>query len=198
MRHDRVGCQLYPGSGGIHTTVEESSVAACRFATARSLSSPPARPDAGSAVTRHPQWFTDIHPFGLPLTCNTRPERAPLSFSLGFAPGHYWPRTPGRGPVQDTDRSHVFDIKVEPPIDGLLTTVRSARGAVPAFQPVRFPEPPPEPGVPVSQAPGSPQAPEGFLLVLPRCWATATVSSFLGRGNAWCAPWPGRTGSRRR
>jgi hypothetical protein len=33
------GCQLYPGSGGVHETVEPSSVAACRFATARSSSS---------------------------------------------------------------------------------------------------------------------------------------------------------------
>ncbi len=48
MRYDRVGCHLYPGSGGVHTTVEESSVAACRFSTARSSSSPPARPDVGS------------------------------------------------------------------------------------------------------------------------------------------------------
>jgi hypothetical protein len=28
MRYDRVGCQLYPGSSGVHTTVESSSVAA--------------------------------------------------------------------------------------------------------------------------------------------------------------------------
>jgi len=48
MRYDRVGCHLYPGSGGVHTTVGQSSVAACRFSAARSLSSPPARPDAGS------------------------------------------------------------------------------------------------------------------------------------------------------
>jgi hypothetical protein len=48
MRYDRVGCQLYPGSSGVHTTVDPSSVAACRFSTARSSSSPPARPDLES------------------------------------------------------------------------------------------------------------------------------------------------------
>jgi hypothetical protein len=48
MRYDRVGCQLYPGSSGVHATVDPSSVAACRFSTARSLSSPPSRPDLGS------------------------------------------------------------------------------------------------------------------------------------------------------
>ena len=45
---DRVGCHLHPGSSGVHTTIGQSSVAACRFSTARSLSSPPARPDAES------------------------------------------------------------------------------------------------------------------------------------------------------
>jgi hypothetical protein len=48
MRNDRVGCQLYPGSSGVHATIGQCSVAACRFSTARSLSSPPARPDSGS------------------------------------------------------------------------------------------------------------------------------------------------------
>jgi Protein of unknown function (DUF2716) len=41
------------------------------------------------AVTRHHHWFTHVHPFGLPLTCDTRSERAPSGFPLGFAPGHY-------------------------------------------------------------------------------------------------------------
>jgi hypothetical protein len=35
--------------------------------------------------------------------------------------------------------------------------VRSTRGALPVFRPVGFPESPPEPGVPVVPAPGSPQ-----------------------------------------
>jgi len=46
LRPGRV--QLYPGSGGVHTTVDPCSVAACRFSTARSSSSPPPRPDPGS------------------------------------------------------------------------------------------------------------------------------------------------------
>ncbi|MCY1159695.1 MAG: family intrarane metalloprotease, partial [Citricoccus sp.] len=37
--------------------------------------------------------------------------------------------------------------------------VRSTRGALPVFRPVGFPESPPEPGVPVVPAPGSPQVP---------------------------------------
>jgi hypothetical protein len=43
-------------------------------------------PTWGVAVTRHPQWFTDIHPFGLPLTCSARSERAPLSFPWASHP----------------------------------------------------------------------------------------------------------------
>jgi hypothetical protein len=38
-------------------------------------------------------------------------------------------------------------------------SVRSTRGALPVFRPVGFPESPPEPGVPVVPAPGSPQVP---------------------------------------
>jgi hypothetical protein len=64
-------------------------------------------PTQGVAVTRHQRWFTGIHPFGLPLTCSTQSERVPLGFPLGFAPGHYWPRTPGREPVLDTDLTGV-------------------------------------------------------------------------------------------
>ena len=111
MRCDRVGCQLYPGSNGVHTT-------------SNSARSPPADsqrpapyhphhhvPTRGADITRHQRWFTGVHPLDLPLTCDPRTERVSLGFPLGFAPGHYWPRTPGRGPVLDTDRSHVFDIE---------------------------------------------------------------------------------------
>lgn len=52
MSYDRVGCQLYPGSSGVHTTVDPSSVAARRFSTARSSSSPPTRPDLGELPQR--------------------------------------------------------------------------------------------------------------------------------------------------
>ena len=38
-------------------------------------------------------------------------------------------------------------------------SVRSTGGALPVFRPVGFPESPPEPGVPVVPAPGSPQVP---------------------------------------
>jgi hypothetical protein len=40
--------EALPGSSGVHATVDPSSIAACRFSTARSLSSPPTRPDMGS------------------------------------------------------------------------------------------------------------------------------------------------------
>lgn len=67
----------------------------------------------------------------MPLLRDPRSERASLGFPLGFAPGHYWPRTPGRGPVLNTDRSHVLDCRVEPPINGLLKacTLVSQRSA---------------------------------------------------------------------
>ena len=111
-------CETQPGrapslprSNGVHTTVDDCSVAACRFSAARSLSSPPAQPDAGSCRNEASTMVHSIHPFGLPLTCGTQSERAPLGFPLSFAPSHYWPRTPGRGPVLDTDRSHAFDIE---------------------------------------------------------------------------------------
>jgi hypothetical protein len=50
--------------------------------------------------------------------------------------------------------------RVQPPV------VKSVRGAVSAFRPARFLGPLPEPGVPVGQAPGSPQVPCGLRLVL--------------------------------
>jgi hypothetical protein len=62
---------------------ESSSVAACRFSTARSLSSPPHDPTRGVAVTRHHHWFTHAHPSGLPLTCDN-PVGAG---ALGLPPG---------------------------------------------------------------------------------------------------------------
>lgn len=57
-------------------------------------------------------------------------------------------------------------------------SVRSARSAVPALPRVGFSEPPPEPGVPVVPAPGSPQVPAGS------CWSHAT----LGHGDGMRAP----------
>src|SRR6266511_4062562 len=106
MRHDRVGCQLYPGSGGVPTTVEPSSVAARRFSTARSSSSPPPRPDPGSCRNE-----------ASPLVH----ARSPLRASHPAITSRARQR---RGPIQDTDRSHVFDIEVEPPIDETTQNVR--------------------------------------------------------------------------
>ena len=103
MRYDRGGCPLYPGSGGVHTAVDDVPGRRLPLLSGRSLSPRPAHPTRGVAVTRHQQWFTGIHPSGLPLTCGPRTERGPLGFPPGFAPGRYRPRTPGRGPVLDTD-----------------------------------------------------------------------------------------------
>ena len=54
--------------------------------------------------TRHRQGFNVVHPSGLPLTCDTRSEQAPLGFPLSSAPSRYRPRTSGRGQVWNTDR----------------------------------------------------------------------------------------------
>jgi len=43
--------------------------------------------------------------------------------------------------------------------------VRSTRGALPVFLLVGFPRSPPEPGVPVVPAPGSPLVPLGFAVM---------------------------------
>ena len=124
MRYDRVGCHLYPGSSGIHTTVDDCSVAACRFSAARSLSSPPSQPDAGSCRNEASTMVHSIHPFGHPLTCGTQSERAPLGFPLGFAPGHYWPRTPGRGTGPGHRPESPLRHRAEPPIDVTTHNVR--------------------------------------------------------------------------
>src|SRR6266498_5348105 len=107
-----------PRSGGVHATVEPSSVAACRFATARSSSSPPARPDPGSCRNEASPLVHARSPF------RSSPHLLPPGRS-GRPWASLWASHPAitsrarqrRGPVQDTDRSHVFDIKVEPPID---------------------------------------------------------------------------------
>jgi hypothetical protein len=68
-------------------------------------------PTWGVAVTRHHHWFAHAHPFGLPLTCDTRSERAPLGFPWASHPAITGRARQRRGSVQDTDRSHVFDIE---------------------------------------------------------------------------------------
>jgi hypothetical protein len=104
VRYSRVGCPLYPGGDGVHTAIEESSAVVCRLPAASLLFLRHHSPTRRVAVTRHQRGFTDIHPFGLPLTCGPRTEQGPLGFSLSFAPGHHWPRTSGREPVLNTDR----------------------------------------------------------------------------------------------
>ena len=68
-------------------------------------------------LTRHQQGFRVIHPSGLPLTCDTRSERAPLGFPLSFALGRYQPRTSGRGQVWNTNPKSRLRRHAEPPID---------------------------------------------------------------------------------
>jgi hypothetical protein len=75
-------------------------------------------------MTRHQQGFTVISPFGLPLTCDTRSEQAPLDFPLSFAPSRYRPRTSRRGQVWNTDLKSRLRRHAEPPIDELTHYVR--------------------------------------------------------------------------
>ena len=108
MRYGRVGCPLYPGGDGVPTTIGTSAVAACRLPTAGPYHPGCFPPTRDVRLTRHQQGFSVIHPSGLPLACNTRSERAPSGFPLGFAPGRHQPRTPGRGQVWNTDPGHVL------------------------------------------------------------------------------------------
>jgi hypothetical protein len=57
------------------------------------------------------------------------------------------------------DRGRFFQAGHAAPTRRITSSVRSTRGALPVFRPVGFPESPPEPGVPVVPAPGSPQVP---------------------------------------
>lgn len=71
-------------------------------------------PSRDVVMTRHQRGFTVIRPSSLPLACGSRTERAPLGFSLSFAPRSYPQRTSERGQISDTDPDYVLDI-VEPP-----------------------------------------------------------------------------------
>jgi hypothetical protein len=124
VRHGRVGCPLNPGGDGIHTTVEESSVVVCRLPAASLFVSPALLSDPGSCRDEASTRVHHIHPFGLPLTCNTQSEWVPLGFSLSFAPGNCSPRTSERGPVSDTDRELRLGHQTRPPIDVLTHFVR--------------------------------------------------------------------------
>src|SRR6266511_4280748 len=90
-----------------------------------------------------------------------------------------------RGPVLDTDRSHVFDIKVEPPIDVLLIAVRSDRGALLVLPPVGFPGPPPEPGVPITEHRALHKSRQGLVVSYTPQPATVLGCMFPGSSSAW-------------
>ena len=117
MSYGRVGCPLYPGGDGIPTTIGTSVIAACRHHNGRPLPPQYYHPTRDVRMTRHQQGFRFIHPSGLPLTCDTRSERAPLGFPLSFAPSRYQPRTSGWGQVWNTDPKSRSRHHAEPPIN---------------------------------------------------------------------------------
>jgi hypothetical protein len=103
LSYGRVGLPLYPGDDGVPTTIGKSVAAACRLTTAGPYHPSPTQPTRDVMLTRHQQGFNVVSPFGLPLACDTRSERAPLGFPLSFAPSRYQPRTSGRGQIWNTD-----------------------------------------------------------------------------------------------
>ena len=117
MRCGRAGCPLYPGGDGVpsgHRDVRDRRLPPCS-----GWPLPPRyrSPTRDVRLTRHQQGFRVIHPSGLPLTCGTRPERAPSGFPLSFAPGRYQPRTSGQGRVPNTNPKSRPRHHAEPPID---------------------------------------------------------------------------------
>jgi len=83
---------------------ECSTTAACRIATALSLSPRHCVPARRVMLTRHHQGFPDSHPIpSLPLACGPWTGQGPLGFPMSSAPGRYRPRTSWRGQVLDTD-----------------------------------------------------------------------------------------------
>ena len=118
MRCGRAGCPLYPGGDGVprdHRDVRDRRLPPCN-----GWPLPPRChcPTRDVKLTRHQQGFTVIHPSGLPLTCNTRSERAASGFPLSFAPGRYQPGTSGRGRVWNTNPKSRLRHHAESPIDG--------------------------------------------------------------------------------
>lgn len=89
MRCGRDGCPLYPGDCGTHT------VGAIHHPPCGAFQRPvpiPQHydPSPGLTLTRHHRGFTDVHPSGLPLTCDHRMERQ----SLGLNPELHTPPLP--------------------------------------------------------------------------------------------------------
>ena len=124
MRCGRAGCPLYPGSDGV--PCDHRDVRGRRLPPCNGWLLPPRyrTPTRDVRLTRHQQGFRVIHPSGLPLTCNTRSERAPSGFPLSFAPGRYQPRTSGRGRVWNTNPKSRLRHHAEPPIDEPTHNVR--------------------------------------------------------------------------
>ncbi len=90
---------------------ECSTTAACRIATALSLSPRHCIPARRVTLTRHRQGFPGSRPVpSLPLTCGPQSGQGPLGFPMSSAPGRYRPRTSWRGQVQTPTRSHVTGI----------------------------------------------------------------------------------------
>lgn len=87
---------------------ECSTTAACRIATASSLSVRRCIPTRTVTLTRHRQGFPVSHPISsLPLACDPWTEQEPLGFPVSFAPNRYRSRTSRWGQVSDTDpKSH--------------------------------------------------------------------------------------------
>lgn len=96
-RHDRGGCPLYPGTGGVPWPGLGPSASACRVPAA----SPAPRyhiPPAGLTITRHQRGFTCVHPSGLPLRLWPPDGTDALGLDhLSFAPRRYQRRTSGWG-----------------------------------------------------------------------------------------------------
>jgi hypothetical protein len=124
MRCGRAGCPLYPRGDGV--PCGHRCVRGRRLPPHSGWPLPPryCTPARDVRLTRHQQGFRVIHPSGLPLTCSTRPERAPLGFPLSFAPSRYQPRTSGRGRVWNTNPKSRLRRHAEPPIDELTHSVR--------------------------------------------------------------------------
>jgi len=87
---------------------ECSTTAACRIATASSLSVRRCVPTRAVTLTRHPRGFPVSHPMpSLPLACDPWTEQESLGFPVSFAPNRYRSRTSRWGQVSDTDpKSH--------------------------------------------------------------------------------------------
>jgi hypothetical protein len=117
MRYGRVGCPLCPGSHGVPTTAGIHDGRRLPPHNGRLLPPQRYRPTRDVKLTRRQQGFSVIHPFGLPLACNTRSERAPLGLPSSFEPGRYRPRTSRWGQVWNTDLKSRLRRHAEPPID---------------------------------------------------------------------------------